>query len=262
MINDVAKIFRIVLLVALLPGLLMSCGGGGGGGAETPSIPLKTSDIRIERPGDTWSYSVAGTYVYNGVTYNLSGNEDEIITATTKTSPINGIACSLDYTSFKYTLSLNNNFANYTDNSYTYYTQDSSGSYFLHGEGDESGDYWITSPTVGYIKLIGSPLTIGDSYSTTVNYDSGNTETYSYTVMGKEYVGTAVANYESYKVSFTSTTNYVSGSYTKIESVSTSWIVPGMGVAKIVESQKGYIGTILIANMNLTYSLKSTNVAY
>ncbi len=106
-------------------------------------------------------------------------------------------------------------------------------------------------------------MAVGDSLSNNVTYDNGDTESYSYVVAAKEYVSTAIANYESYKVNITSTTNYASGTTTKIVSNYTAWVVPGLG-CYVKESGNViyYTGSTITQIMNLTITLSATNVSY
>lgn len=238
---------------------LNSCGGGGGGGGSSlPSIALKTSNVRIEQPNDSWSYSVSGTYTYAGSTYHMAGTINSLITTSTKTSPANGVACNVEYDTANITV----NSTPKSSISYNYFTQDADGNYFYYGESDGINDVWITSTTSGFRQEIMSPMNVGDSLSNTVSYTNGDTETLSYFVAGKEYASTSTANYESYKVNVVITTNYASGTYTKKVDTITAWIVPGLDIVKENYEIQYYINSSVSVTYNYTRTLTATNVVY
>jgi hypothetical protein len=148
------------------------------------------------------------------------------------------------------------------ESQYTYFEQDGAGNVNKYGEGDGSTDKWITTPAAGYVLDMKSPVSIGDNYSRNVTYSNGDTETFSATVIGKEYVATGIANYESYKATMTQTTNYASGTYTKEVLAGTVWVVPGLEMVKQEMNIKRYIGLTLDNEINVTFTLASTNIAY
>lgn len=253
-VMSIASLFLGVAVV------LSNCGGGGGGGGgnNLPSIALKTDNVRIEQPNDSWTYSVSGNIVSGGTTYSLTGTQTTLILTSTKTAP-GGHACKVEYSSTS--LVVNSN-PEAPFSQYTYFEQDAAGNNYKYGEGDGSTDKWITSPAAGYVLDTKSPVSIGDNYSYTVTFSNGDTQTFSATVIGKEYVTTGVANYESYKATMSQTTNYVSGSYTKEVLTGTVWIVPGLEMVKQEMNVKRYIGSSLDNEINVTFTLASTNIAY
>jgi hypothetical protein len=237
---------------------LVACGGGGGGGNQLPSIALKTSSLRISQPNDSLTYSVSGTWNQSGSNYSVTGTYSDIITTTTITSPVSNTQCKIDATSLNITV----NNVPVSANSFNYFTQDGSGNQYTYGEGDGSTNKWITSPIAGYVKEIISPMAVGDSLSYNVTYDNGDTESSSYVVTAKEYVSTAIANYESYKVNVTQTTNYASGTTTKEVQNINAWVVPGLGIVKENINIIDYAGSTITDIVNLTTTLSATNISY
>jgi len=201
---------------------------------------------------------MSGIYTIGTATYAVTGTMNTVVTATTKTSPVNGTACNIEASSIN--LTINSRTTAGTD--YTYFSQDASGNYYLHGDGDENGDNWITSPAAGFVKEIASPVSIGDTDSVTVTYADGDTETVFYVVAGKEYVSTGIANYESYKVNVTITANHAAGRFTKTVAVETAWIVPGLGIVKQEFNVEYYVGNTITETFNYTSTLTATNVSY
>jgi hypothetical protein len=254
-------VLSIVLLFVGITIILSSCGGGGGGGGSSlPSIALKTDNVRIEQPNDSWTHSVAGTIISGGTTYNVTGTQTTLVLPSTKSDPFaSNHACKVEYSST--TIVVNSN-PQAPELHYKYFDQDGAGNSYTYGEGDGSTDKWITSPTSGYILDVKSPVSIGDNYSRNVTYSNGDTQTFSATVIGKEYVTTDVANYESYKATMTETTNYASGSITKEVLTGTVWMVPGITLVKQEANIKRYIGSTLDTEINVTFTLSSTNISY
>lgn len=253
-------VMSLAILFLSIGVVLSNCGGGGGGGGgnNLPSIALKTDNVRIEQPNDSWTYSASGTIASGGTTYSLTGTQTTLILTSTKTAP-GGHACKVEYSSTALVVNSNPE-APYLH--YTYFDQDGAGNSYTYGEGDGSTDKWITSPASGYVLDVKSPVSIGDNYSHTVTYSNGDTETFSATVIGKEYVATGIANYESYKATMTQTTNYASGTYTKEVITGTVWVVPGLEMVKQEANIKRYIGSTLDNEINVTFTLTSTNIAY
>ncbi len=251
------KALSLVLLVLTVS--LFSCGGGGGGGGnQLPSIALKTSSLRIFQPNDSWTYSVSGTITQSGSNYPFTGTYSKIITTTTITSPVSNTQCKIDASSLNITV----NNVPFSSNVFSYFTQDGSGNQYTYGEGDGSTNKWITSPIAGYVQELISPMAVGDSLSYNVTYDNGDTESSTYVVVAKEYVSTAIANYESYKVNVTQTINYASGTFTKGVANITAWVVPGIGIVKENDNITDYTGSTITQMLNLTATLSATNISY
>ncbi len=260
----IANVSRISFLLLGIVLLLSSCSSGGGGSA-LPSIPLKTDTVRTEQPNDNWTYSISGSFfdVSTSQTYNITGTQSTLVQASTKTAP-GGQPCRIRYSLT--TIALNSSPGS-PQVQYTYYDQDGAGDINKFGEGDQNSDKWITSDPTGSVLDTKSPVMIGDNYSYGVTYSNLDTETRTVLVIGKEYVATAIASYESYKATISQTSTYAQGTVTKEVITGTAWLVPGLGIVRQDLNLKSYVtptggGDVLVSETNRSLTLAGTNIAY
>ena len=234
------------ILVIMLLVTITGCGGGGGG---STSIPLSDT-IRAWQAGDEWVYRITGT-VNDGIdTLQVSGTFTQTVSGTTIAMPISGTAHIL---SQAVTLTSVIDDVSYTDVSKLYFTQAANGTIWEHGGQDTTnGDYWITSPSIGMVINMPSPMTIGTSWGDQVEYSSGEAVDTDSTVTGTETVRVPAGTFNTYKGTMNGTLSGMPGSFT-------GWYAPQTGnlikmVGTCTDSTQGI-------NMNLTIELQSKNRA-
>jgi hypothetical protein len=247
----------LFLIVVFTIFFIVGCGGGGGGGDSTPSIPLKTSSIRQFGPGDSWNYSASGTLSDGVTTVNITGTANYQVLSTLKQSPVTLDDCLDQFT----VITLSGQGESFTFDFHDYFLQDNNGSIFSYGEGDSiSGDTWVVFPAVGYYLRLESPMAVGQSNGSTVDFDDGSSLTYSYSIDSIQNVSTSLGSYESYKITSNLSVDYGTGD-TEVVSA-TSWYVPGLGSVKIMETDSYYSGGVLQLTLNFTATIDSTSVVY
>jgi len=231
------------LLALFVPFVVVGCGGGGGD--STPSIALKTSNIRPYQTGDTWQFLIRG---------DDTGTLTVTVQPNLVTSPITNDDCFEFYTSGSFST------IGVITNS-TFYLQDGTGSEYAFGQWNPTDGYnWISSAP-GYVKFSTSPMAIGQSNGGTVTYQDGSIETFSNIVTGIEDVYTGMGKFEAYKMTNSGSINWGGGSTASYNE--TVWYIPGLSIAvkedlSITYYQNGNpTGTV-----HLISTLESTNVVY
>ncbi len=249
----------LAILIFVL--FIYGCGGGGDSGSEDISastlIPLKTNTIRTAQAGDTWNYSVTGTYTANSTTVNLSGTGNETILSSPKQDPITLTNC-LDY-HLMISLSGPSGFSA-SIIGHTYILQDATGTEYEYGLNDGFNDMWVSEASGGYFVSSQSPVIANQSYGASVTYSDGSTETTSAQIVGIENVNTPAGYYEAYKVFVNATYIFTDGTRT-VES-DTFWSVPGLGTVKETLNITYYTGSTVTANLKLSMSMTNTSVTY
>jgi hypothetical protein len=236
--------------------VLYACGGSS---SQSNVIPLKTSTLRIIRPGDTWNFTVTGTSNDSVNTVNISGTSTTQVLTSTKPSPLTLANCLDEYTSTNLTASSGQSI---TSNTHSYYTQDDNGSIIIYGTNDGLGsdDIWVISPASGYFLSTLSPMAVGQTYGNSVEYSDGTMDDYTSSVVAIENVDSGMGIYEAYKIVTNATVNFTNGS--KVVENYTDWYVPGLGLIKVTSDATRYAGGVLQVNQKITTTLSSTSVSY
>jgi hypothetical protein len=253
-ISPFSSLFLIVVFTIFS---VIGCGGGGGGGDSTPPIPLKTSNIRQFEPSDSWNYSASGTLSDGVTTVNITGTANSQVLSTLKQSPVTQDDCLDQFT----VITLSGQGQSITFDSHDYFLQDSNGSIFIYGEGDiVSGDIWVIFPAEGYYLSLESPMAVGQSHGSMVDFDDGSSLTYSYSVDSIQNVSTPLGSYESYKITSNLSVVYGTGDSEVVNA--TSWYVPGLGTVKLSETDSYYSGGFLQFALQFTATIDSTSIVY
>ncbi|NOZ69048.1 MAG: hypothetical protein GXP46_07350 [Deferribacteres bacterium] len=249
--------FKTAALIICICSFAFACGSGGGDKSTSPTqeqvIGLKTNILRTVSPGDNWEYSVTATWSDGTATDNLSGSSTVSILFDTQRSPVSGIDCLDKYK----VIDMTGSRGKFVRSSHTYFFQDANGTHYNCGWGTEVK--WVTSPPKGYFLSAESPLAVGQSYSTSVAYDNGDSGTYSYSVESIEYVSIEMGTYESYRIETNYTHSYTNGHRT--EGNDTIWYVPGLGAIKKISNFSHYTGEKTHV-WQFVYILTGTSVTY
>jgi len=241
--------------------LLTACGGGGGGGGGPAGpVPLKTSEVRMMVPGDSWQFSLSGTVNEGTGEIGFKGTASAEILSSTVISPVTFDNCSDQYTLMNLNIP---GVGSLSLDSHVYFRQDVNGSILEYGEGASgTANIWVVSPASGYYVNLPSPMAAGLSSASSITYDDGTTATYSIQVTGTDNVSTGMGIYESYEVHYNYDYSEPSGAGGGI--MATMWYVPGLGMIKEDSYVASWEGPGMVGYMQLHYTatLTGTSVLY
>ena len=220
--------------------------------------PPPKNVIRTLQKGDTWNYTVSGTWSNGKTSYNMSGTAMYQILYSEKQSPVTSINCLDEYQVMNITTPV----GPLVFAAHSYFTQDGDGSPYSHGGdfGLGSGDIWVISPSWGYFLLYQSPVNPGQNYGTSVTYSDGTSRTYSSSVIMMENVSTGIGTFEAYRIAGASTINFADGRSTVMSQ--TIWFVPRLGVVREISDATSYVNGKFQLNQKLTMTLSNTSVPH
>jgi len=242
------------LLISIF--FIVACGGGSGGGTPiTYKDGTSNKTVRILQAGDYAYFTFTGslTLVSSGSPMSWTGSIRYVVLASTTT--IGSTTVNIARVTSIQSLDGGSPITSITDR---YFLQDSSGMY-RYGEYsyDDTAEYTITSPAIGFVKTFPETIDVGTVFSYNYTKSNGETDTGLFNVVGTENITVPIGSYSTYKASGSSTSTKNSLNYTN-----TSYIVPSFGSSiKSVEQGSmtisgdlySYEGTLVLAETNISF---------
>ena len=227
------------LIIGAVALALTGCGGGGGGSTDSGPLPAGTLHAFVD--GDQWQYSLAGTESLGGQNFTLTGTETKTVAATT----LNGapvLAVTTHDVFLVDTQSID-------ESTTSYETQD-----------PITGDIKLVADTQGpggSLRMVTTQQVVqsgsfgtGTSRSSSVTFDSGQTQSSSESIQGHTFITVPTGTYNTWQALLTKTdTNGIS-------STDNEWWAPEIGAfikATVSGTEPGF-------TIHFTLSLTSTTV--
>ncbi|MDX8393602.1 MAG: hypothetical protein R8K21_03345 [Mariprofundales bacterium] len=251
------------ILAAFLLLFVASCNDNGGGSsapaaATSPNArPMITNKLHVFNNGDFIDYSLSGSITDVNGKITISGTAK--YSYTLNSSPIDptGLIHNVEMLSMNAQVSNGTTTSPLITNYKNYYEQDANGNIFYYGD-DISG--WITTPAMGFVTDIKSPIITADSWIINFTQKDGTNVSGQISVQSIVTINIPLGSFESYKLVGNAKINNPDGSTDTC--ITTNYIVPSIGIIRSDQTCTSIDAIGAVTSDNTIMQAITTNIGF